>query len=239
MFFISCSSCWSLRVLGLKLLPPLINLLWIPPFSLIFVFGSLVLYSEDYFGLIVDKVSYAVITICGLKKVPLLVLLSFLYLAGSLATLVSIKATLSITMIVGNLIDVYLFGVIAVLMNWWLYYWSYGVVLSSFLFYLFLTRLELFLFLLSLLEAFSMFFQSLTLANRLSINLLAGSLLTSLLSVAVRAFITNRGNFIVGSLIGCFLWIVFSFEILNSSIQLFIFSLLNLEYSLTEFLSSY
>lgn len=64
-----------------------------------------------------DKVSYAVITICGLKKVPLLVLLSFLYLAGSLATLVSIKATLSITMIVGNLIDVYLFGVIAVLMN--------------------------------------------------------------------------------------------------------------------------
>jgi len=51
------------RVLGLKLLPPLINLLFFPPFSLLFVFGSLVLVSEDYFNRIVDKVRYAVLSL--------------------------------------------------------------------------------------------------------------------------------------------------------------------------------
>jgi len=61
-------------------------------------------------------------TMCGLKKVALLVLLSFIFLnAGSSATLVSIKGFLSLTMIVGNFIDVYPFGMIAVLMNRLLY----------------------------------------------------------------------------------------------------------------------
>ena len=219
------------RVLGLKLLPPLINLLFFPPFSLLFVFGSLVLVSEDYFNRIVDKVRYAVLSLCGLKKVPLLVLLSFFFInTGTSASLVSIKAFLSVSMIVGNFIDVYLFGLIAVLMNWLLYCWSIGLLLCSFLLYLFLTRLELFLLVLSLLESFSSFFQSLTLANRLSINLLAGSLLTSLLIIAVIAFIKDHN--IIGTLILYLLFIVFSFEILNSSIQLFIFSLLFLEYSI-------
>jgi len=167
----------------------------------------------------------------GLKKVPLLVLLSFFFInTGTSASLVSIKAFLSVSMIVGNFIDVYLFGLIAVLMNWLLYCWSIGLLLCSFLLYLFLTRLELFLLVLSLLESFSSFFQSLTLANRLSINLLAGSLLTSLLIIAVIAFIKDHN--IIGTLILYLLFIVFSFEILNSSIQLFIFSLLFLEYSI-------
>ena len=100
----------------------------------------------------------------GLKKVPLLVLLSFFFInTGTSASLVSIKAFLSVSMIVGNFIDVYLFGLIAVLMNWLLYCWSIGLLLCSFLLYLFLTRLELFLLVLSLLESFSSFFQSLTL----------------------------------------------------------------------------
>jgi hypothetical protein len=106
------------RVLGLKVLPPLFNLLFFPPFSLLFVFGSLVLVSEDYFSRIVDKVRFILYSFFGLKKVPLLVLLSFFFInAGSSATLVSIKAFLSVSMIVGNFIDVYLFGLIAVLMN--------------------------------------------------------------------------------------------------------------------------
>jgi hypothetical protein len=104
------------RVLGLKLLPPLINLLFFPPFSLLFVFGSLVLVSEDYLNRIVDKVRF--IVNLGLKKVPLLVLLSFFFInTGTSASLVSIKAFLSVSMIVGNFIDLYLFGLIAVLMN--------------------------------------------------------------------------------------------------------------------------
>ena len=230
---------WSLwmndlsLVLGLKLLPPLFNLLFFPPFSLLFVFGSLVLVSEDYFSRIVDKVRYFLYSF--FDKVPLLVLLSFFFInTGTSASLVSIKAFLSVSMIVGNFIDVYLFGLIAVLMNWLLYCWSIGLVLCSFLLYLFLTRLELFLLVLSLLESFSSFFQSLTLANRLSINLLAGSLLTSLLIIAVIAFI-QRIDLIHATLILSIVLIVFSFEILNSSIQLFIFSLLFLEYSLLLF----
>ena len=106
------------RVLGLKLVPPLINLVFFPPFSLLFVFGSLVLVSEDYLNRILDKVRYAAMSFCGLKKVPLLVLLSFFFInTGTSASLVSIKAFLSIPMIVGNFIDVYLFGMIAVFMN--------------------------------------------------------------------------------------------------------------------------
>jgi hypothetical protein len=43
----------------------------------------------------------------GLKKVPLLVLLSFFFInTGTSASLVSIKAFLSVSMIVGNFIDV-------------------------------------------------------------------------------------------------------------------------------------
>ena len=108
------------RVLGLKLLPPLINLLFFPPFSLLFVFGSLVLVSEDYFNRIVDLTLRSLFLVFGLKtlKVPLLVLLSFFFInTGTTASLVSIKAFLSVSMIVGNFIDVYLFGLIAVLMN--------------------------------------------------------------------------------------------------------------------------
>ena len=151
---------------------------------------------------------------------------SFLFISvGSSATLVSLKVYCSCSMIVGNFIDIYLFGLLAVLMNWFFQVFSFGWLLCSFLFYLFLHRLEMFLLVLSLLECFSSLFQSLTLSNRLSINLLSGSLLIELLSVAVRFFLFWFFFWLF------LLWIVFSFEMLNSGIQLFIFSLLHLEYS--------
>ena len=107
----------TFRALGLKLLPSIIVVLC-SPFDLLFIYGILILYSEEYFIGMVDKVSFAVMRLCGLKNVALLVLISFIFLnAGSTATLVSIKGFLSLTMIVGNFIDVYLFGMIAVLMN--------------------------------------------------------------------------------------------------------------------------
>jgi len=142
--------------------------------------------------------------------------------------LISIKAFLSVSMIVGNLIDVYLFGLIAVLINWLCYCTSFGIVSISFLVYRFLTRLEFFLSCLFLLESFSPFFQSLTLSNRLSINLLSGSLLTTLLVTAFRVFFLY---FVVGTLLLAFPSIIFSFEIINSFIQLFIYCLLSMEYS--------
>ena len=87
------------------------------------------------------------------------------------------------SIIIGNFIDIYLFGLLAVLIHWFFQVIYFGWLLYSFLLYLFLHRLEIFLLVISLLEYFSSFFQSLTLSNRISINLLSGSLLIELLSV--------------------------------------------------------
>ena len=78
-----------------------------------------------------------------------------------------------------------------------------------------------------MLESFSITFQSLTLSNRLSINLLAGSLLIPSLSVAIIVFIVNL--FLSLFLLVVYL-LVYSFEVFNSFIQLFIFNLLSIEY---------
>jgi F0F1-type ATP synthase membrane subunit a len=133
-------------------------------------------------------------------------------------------------MIVGNLIDVYLFGLIAVMISWLLVLGSFGLVLGGFLLYFFLTDVEVFLCLLFLLELFSSVFQSVTLANRLSINLIAGSLLTSLLSLAVTVFLYYSLYYWI--VISFCLFSIYTFELLNCYIQLFIFSLLSLEYLL-------
>jgi hypothetical protein len=213
----------SFRVLGFKVLPLLINIIYFIPFSLFYVFGFLVLYSEEYFSRMVEKLSFLFI----LSITSSSIYFSFIFISvGSSATIVSLKFYLSCSMIIGNFIDVYLFGFLAVIMNWFCIVVAFGWLLSSFLFYLFLHRLEMFLLVLSLLESFSSLFQSLTLSNRLSINLLSGSLLIELLSVAVRFFLFWFFFWLF------LLWIVFSFEMLNSGIQLFIFSLLHLEYSL-------
>ena len=108
---------------------------------------------------------------------------------------------------------------------------SIGFLLLSFLFYLFLTRIQLFLVLLSFMESFSYLFQSLTVSNRLSINLFAGSLLTALISVAVVSMVSFLAFSLVYFLLVLIVGLV-SFEFLNSSIQLFIFGLLTLDYLL-------
>ncbi len=103
----------------------------------------------------------------------------------------------------------------------------FGLILCSYLLYLFLTRMEVFLIISFMLEPFSIISQSLTLSNRLSINILAGSLLISSLSVAVIIF--SNYSFI-NSILIILLLIIYSFEILNSLVQLFIFNLLSIEY---------
>ena len=85
--------------------------------------------------------------------------------------------------------------------------------------------MELFLIISFILEPFSIISQSITLSNRLSINILAGSLLISLLSIAVIVFINYL--FII------LLLTIYSFEILNSFVQLFTFNLLSIEYLIT------
>ena len=103
----------------------------------------------------------------------------------------------------------------------------FGLILCSYLLYLFLTRMELFLIISLMLEPFSIISQSLTLSNRLSINILAGSLSISSLSVAVIIF--SRYS-VINSILIILLSIIYSFEILNSLVQLFIFNLLSIEY---------
>ncbi len=63
-----------------------------------------------------------------------------------------------------------------VLINLLMYSGYFGLIPCSHLLYLFLTRMELSLIILFMLEPFSIISQSLTLSNRLSINILAGSL---------------------------------------------------------------
>ena len=105
--------------------------------------------------------------------------------------LISLKVFISITMLVGNIIHIYLFSLIVILISLLLHLLGSGLSLISYLLYLFLTRVEFFLYFLFVLESFSNLFQSLTLGNRLSINLIAGSLLTFLLSNSLIIFILS------------------------------------------------
>ena len=171
------------------------------------------------------------------KKVPLSSLLYYLlFTAGYSITLVSIKIFITVSMMIGNIIDIYLLGIMVVLINWLLYSGYFGLILFSYLLYLFLTRMELFLIISFILESFSIISQSLTLSNRLSINILAGSLLITLLSIAVIVF--SIYLFIILLFIILLLFI-YSFEILNSLVQLFIFNLLSIEYLLFTILFIY
>lgn len=65
----------------------------------------------------------------------------------------------------------------------------------------------------------------------LSINIGAGSLLVTLLSIAVIVFIKV---ILVDSLLIIPLLVIYYFEILNSFIQLFTFNLSSIEYSLSN-----
>ncbi len=205
------------------MVPLLIKIIYFSPFSLIYIFGNLLLYSEDILSRMILNLSFLFILINFSYSS---IYFSFFFISiGSLSILVSLKIYFYGSMIIGNFIDIYLFGLIVIMINWFIQIFCFGWLLYSFLFYLFLHRLEIFLLVLCLLESFSSFFQSLTLSNRLSINLLSGSLLIELLSVAIRWFLLYFFFWLF------LLWLIFSFEMLNSIIQLFIFSLLFIEYS--------
>ena len=194
--------------------------------NLITFFQCYILYTEQYFSLIVDMISTALQLITVWKKVPLCSLLFYTPLtAGYSITLVSIKIFINPSMMIGNIIDIYLSGIMVVLINWLLYTRYFGLIACSYLLYLFLTRMELCPIISFILEPFSIISQSLTLSNRLSINIPAGSLLINPLSIAVIVF----SNYLSIILI-IYLLIIYSFEILNSFIQLFTFNLLSIEY---------
>ena len=87
--------------------------------------------------------------------------------------------------------------------------------------------MELFLIISFISEPFSIISQSLTLSNRLSINITAGSSSISSLPVAIVIFIEYL---VIDYLVIILLLIIYSFEIPNSLVQLFIPNLSSIEY---------
>ena len=78
------------------------------------------------------------------KKVPLCSLLYYLLLtAGYSITMVSIKLFITVSMMIGNIIDIYLLGIMIVLINWLMYSGYFGLITYSYLLYLFLKYLLL------------------------------------------------------------------------------------------------
>ena len=108
--------------------------------------------------------------------------------------MVSIKVYSCYSMIVGNFVDVYPLGIIAVLMNRFIYRYAFGMLIPPFPFYPFPLRYSLSLPIPRLPDPFPSFPQPLTLRNRLPINIPAGSLLSTPLAVALKYFSTNRMN---------------------------------------------
>ena len=73
--------------------------------------------------------------------IPLSHLIKLLHYYNYSITMVSIKLFITISMMIGNIIDIYLSGIILVLINYVMYSGYFGLILCSYLLYLFLTRI--------------------------------------------------------------------------------------------------
>ena len=77
---------------------------------------------------------------------------------------------------------------------------------------------------LSLLELISSMFRTLTLPNRLSVNLFAGIMIVNVVSI-------NSSNFlIIGVLMGLVGLVIMIYELFNLILQMFILNLLTMDY---------
>lgn len=99
-----------------------------------------------------------------------------------------------------------------------------GYVVSVLLLYSFLVSIAYLLLLLLLVELFAIVFQTLTLANRICINIISGTLLLQLLTIAMKC---NSLYDMVGMIL---LVGLFCFEAVNYLIQLYIYGMLSLSY---------
>ena len=112
LFLILSSSLFLLRVLGLKYLPPL---LLIGSTSIMISLASIMNYAQDKRNGSIVIIVYFILSVN--RSLPLCSLLSFSFILFNAMTLISMKYFISITMIVSNLIDLFLFGLISVLIN--------------------------------------------------------------------------------------------------------------------------
>lgn len=225
-----------------------------------FTFGSSLLfscylffaYSEDY-SLFIESFIITVMLFLVVQSSSFyspFLLNSLFSVIGFIGFIISIRAfgSSAAVLVVGNLIDVYVFGLIAVMINHTMFIFSYGVVVYSFILYFFLVDVEVLLFLILLLDLSSLVVQSFTLTNRLSLNLIAGSIFSSLLSLAlVTLILLLTGiigfNFMLGAIMSATIYIIINLisilELINLVIQLFIFTLLSQSFLLQLALSGF
>ena len=115
-------------------------------------------------------------------------------------------------------------GLIAVFNCWSRSSRSNGLIIASLFVYNLVSRTQLFLVLLSLLELISSMFRTLTLPNRLSVNLFAGIMIVNVVSI-------NSSNFsIIGLLICLIALVIMIYELCNLILQMFILNLLTMDY---------
>ena len=135
------------------------------------------------------------------------------------------KGLIDHSLIIGNLVHTYLAGLIAVFNCWSRSSRSNGLIIASAFVYNLVSRTQLFLVLLSLLELISSMFRTLTLPNRLSVNLFAGIMIVNVVSINSSNFSINA--LLMGSLIGL---VIMIYELFNLILQMFILNLLTMDY---------
>jgi len=96
---------WNFKVIGLKLLLPLILLLF--PLSLLYCLGYILIIGEDYYSLLLDMIYFYYIFTNDLNTLTYTALVIFIQInAGLITILISLKVFISITMLVGNIIHI-------------------------------------------------------------------------------------------------------------------------------------
>ena len=224
------------RVLELKLLPPLVlwGLYFFTSFFMLVLF-NLIFFGEAYytrFIYCIISVVFSATSYITWTNISSYVLIFF----GSLFLITS-KIYLTVGMVVGNIIDVYILSLIAVIITSMITIFMHGLIVLSMFLLFFLSTSWFILCILGLLEVFSLLFSSITMSNRLSVNMLCGSLILSLIVRLVSASIGSSPfqltcfNIGVGTLLlACLLILIFMFELFNSIVQCAIFNVLGLEY---------
>ena len=153
----------------------------------------------------------------SILEIICVIALIIIYLAES-------KGLIDHSLIIGNLVHTYLAGLIAVFNCWSRSSRSNGLIIASAFVYNLVSRTQLFLVLLSLLELISSMFRTLTLPNRLSVNLFAGIMIVNVVSI-------NIYNFPISALM---IWliglVIMIYELFNLILQMFILNLLTMDY---------
>ena len=130
-----------------------------------------------------------------------------------------------------NLMNVYIFGYYVVIYSLIIFIDNAYSSFTAMFFLLYLSKYQQGLFIIFLLDIFSHLFQSITVSNRLTINILAGGLLSNIISITmIISFEFYRYISLVNAII--IFVVVRILESLNYILQYFIFNIMSVECSI-------